>query len=347
MKRTALAVSVLLVLQLPVLAGEDPLETRAAFFGLDTTAPGWEQADADGDGIANRVELEQGTDPLSEDTDRDGFSDGKDQSPLSRVYIEWGSPFFTKGDTYRYPAPRWFVGAFQKGGRWKAEEPNGWQADDEAVPRGGRLAIVVNPELADANLAVELELEDEAGSDLRAGLIDGEGAYVAQDLAGNLIGGKDGTKTVAFTAPFADNADSVALVLSRKGGKVTVYRTMLYVDEDGDGLDREQEEQLSSSDHKPDSDGDGLKDYEEVFKYGTDPAINDSDGDGMPDGWETQNKLNPAGKDGEGDNDGDGKSNYQEFRLGRNPNAAPKPDTAGLTRLRVGTPLEAEPGNAK
>ena len=34
----------------------------------------------------------------------------------------------------------------------------------------------------------------------------------------------------------------------------------------------------------PDSDGDGLTDFQETHKYGTDPERADSDGDGLPDG---------------------------------------------------------------
>lgn len=34
----------------------------------------------------------------------------------------------------------------------------------------------------------------------------------------------------------------------------------------------------------PDRDGDGLSDFHETHKYGTDPAKADSDGDGVPDG---------------------------------------------------------------
>ncbi len=346
MNRTALSLSLacLIPISIPAMAGDEPLATRAAHFGLDPTVAGWEQADADGDGIANRAELEQGTDPLSEDTDRDGFRDGMDLAPLSRVYIEWGSPFFTQGDNYLYPAPVWFVGAFQNGGLWKTDEPCAWRGDDETNPAVGRLVVVVNPELAEADLAVEVELEDEAGGDVRAGLLNGKGVFVAADLAGNLIGGKGGEKRVSFKAPFADTPGAVALALYRKAGKVTVYRTLLYVDEDADGLDREQEAQLGTSDRKADSDGDGLGDYDEFFKYGTNPVLIDSDGDGMPDGWEAAHRLNPAVANGGGDADGDGKSNFDEYRLGRNPNAAPMPDMEGLTRLRVNTPLEPDLG---
>ncbi len=47
----------------------------------------------------------------------------------------------------------------------------------------------------------------------------------------------------------------------------------------------------------------------------------DSDGDGMPDKWEVQNKLNPKDpKDGAIDSDGDGYTNVEEFLNGTNPN---------------------------
>ena len=42
-----------------------------------------------------------------------------------------------------------------------------------------------------------------------------------------------------------------------------------------------------------DSDGDGLSDADEVNVYGTDPFDPDTDDDGMPDGWEVFNGLNP------------------------------------------------------
>jgi len=49
----------------------------------------------------------------------------------------------------------------------------------------------------------------------------------------------------------------------------------------------------------------------------------DSDGDGMPDGWELQYGLNPLDPgDAHADLDGDGYSNLQEYRLGTAPNSA-------------------------
>ncbi|MDP3056954.1 MAG: hypothetical protein Q8N37_00325 [bacterium] len=46
----------------------------------------------------------------------------------------------------------------------------------------------------------------------------------------------------------------------------------------------------------PDSDNDGLTDYEEINKYHTDPANPDTDGDGYTDGDEVKNGFNPLGE---------------------------------------------------
>ena len=75
---------------------------------------------------------------------------------------------------------------------------------------------------------------------------------------------------------------------------------------------------------KPDTDADGLWDEEEVAVAaggtGTDALLRDSDGDGLPDGWEIAQGLDAkpvsgitglAGRDA--DADGDGFSNWEEF----------------------------------
>lgn len=68
-----------------------------------------------------------------------------------------------------------------------------------------------------------------------------------------------------------------------------------------------------------DSDGDGLTDLEELLVHGTDPFNPDTDGDGMPDGWEVRHGLNPLVDDADLDDDGDGLGNLREFELGSRP----------------------------
>jgi hypothetical protein len=67
------------------------------------------------------------------------------------------------------------------------------------------------------------------------------------------------------------------------------------LDSDGDGLSDAVERQLGTDPLNPDSDRDGLSDYEEICVYGTDPLNPDSDGDGFLDGEEVRNGYNPSG----------------------------------------------------
>ncbi|MHB9071736.1 MAG: LamG-like jellyroll fold domain-containing protein [Sedimentisphaerales bacterium] len=67
-----------------------------------------------------------------------------------------------------------------------------------------------------------------------------------------------------------------------------------------------------------DTDDDGLYDYEEYW-LGTAPDDNDSDNDGMDDGWEVEYGLNPLVDDADLDKDGDGMPNGWEYTYGFNP----------------------------
>ncbi|MFO1429668.1 MAG: PKD domain-containing protein [Candidatus Competibacteraceae bacterium] len=65
------------------------------------------------------------------------------------------------------------------------------------------------------------------------------------------------------------------------------------VDSDNDGLTDEEELALGTDPHNPDTDGDGLKDGEEVHIYHTNPLNPDSDGDTFKDGEEVSGGGNP------------------------------------------------------
>ncbi len=79
--------------------------------------------------------------------------------------------------------------------------------------------------------------------------------------------------------------------------------------------------------HDEDTDGDGIRNVDEVNVYGTNPVVADSDDDGIPDGWEIRHNLNPNDPDDPSYNpDGDGLDNGQEYTAGTDPQ---NPDTDG------------------
>ena len=79
-------------------------------------------------------------------------------------------------------------------------------------------------------------------------------------------------------------------------------------DDDNDGLTNGEERRLGTDPQNPDTDGDGLKDGEEVNRYKTNPLQADTDGDGLSDGDEVMKyHTDPlkADTDGDGLSDGD------------------------------------------
>ena len=95
-------------------------------------------------------------------------------------------------------------------------------------------------------------------------------------------------------------------------------------DLDFDGLGQLTEESIGTDPNNNDSDNDGMSDGWE-YENGLNPLLNDSyldlDQDGMPNLWEYNNSLNLNFNDALLDPDKDGLTNIQEFYLGSNPNS--------------------------
>jgi hypothetical protein len=97
------------------------------------------------------------------------------------------------------------------------------------------------------------------------------------------------------------------------------------LDSDGDGLSNLAEYELGTNPTEQDSDGDGVNDGEDSDPVNTEP--NDVDVDGMPNDFENQYGFNPYdAADADLDRDNDGLTNLQEFQQGTDPT---NPDTDG------------------
>lgn len=96
----------------------------------------------------------------------------------------------------------------------------------------------------------------------------------------------------------------------------TFYHTDPCTDDtDGDGLRDGDEVRLGTAPLFADTDGDGLRDGEEVHRWGTDPLKKDSDDDGLTDLKETIIGTNPM----RADTDGDGLNDSVELAHGTDP----------------------------
>lgn len=79
------------------------------------------------------------------------------------------------------------------------------------------------------------------------------------------------------------------------------------LDDDNDGLNNGEERLYGTDPAVADTDGDGLSDGEEIYTYDTAPLKADHDGDGLPDGEEVNtHQTDPKQVDSDGDNLSDG-----------------------------------------
>jgi len=98
--------------------------------------------------------------------------------------------------------------------------------------------------------------------------MDAAGNAVATNLFGDITTDSGVNKVFRrYPLPLADHPAAVRVVIRAQAGKKAyrMWTTTLYVDDDADGLDADQELQVGTLYSNADCDDDGLNDYAEVM----------------------------------------------------------------------------------
>ncbi|SDK75420.1 hypothetical protein [Microbulbifer yueqingensis] len=313
------------------------------------------QQDADGDGLSNLAEFEQGTRPDLMDTDRDGVPDDQDPFPLDPEYA-----MDSDGDGMpdAFELSYTFLDPYYPGDATRDDDGDGLTNADE-------FAAGTDPFLMDTDSDGVFDNEDASPLNPNYRLDeDGDGmpdeyeyeyGLNPYDPADALLDSDgDGLSNLAEyragTRLDRDDSDGDGLIDLVDRYPLDPRYTMDF-DRDGMPLEWEQKFGLNDSDiwdAAGDLDGDMLRNWQE-FSLGTDPFNYDTDYDGERDGndlWPLDpsraldddrdgmplsfevlyqfNDYDPA--DAQQDADGDGLSNLAEYEQGTRPDL---PDTDG------------------
>ncbi|WP_075089433.1 LamG-like jellyroll fold domain-containing protein [Verrucomicrobium spinosum] len=279
--------------------------------------------DEDGDGLTNLDEKIFQTDPLVADTDGDGTSDGDEvsQAGLPNDVGDFGlPPSFPANRAQPNPGDAWAL-------KLEVGDPTGGHSE--------RYTLVVR----DAETGAVL-LEHEGGtfgqpsareySQFRHGKnytfqLKWNGSAPILNLAQPDFDGVASVKLVGLPAAMDWTSlgyrliDSIDTTTWSPTASPQVFTT--WNDKFSFKADAAKHETVLIwlSDQQTDSDGDGLVDSEERHIYGTNPALADTDVDGIPDGWEVRNGQNPLVKDADADPDDDHLTNLSEWQHGSDP----------------------------
>lgn len=280
-----------------------------------------DNADADGDGILDSVELERGTDPQNPDSDGDGLLDGQ-EAGYGTDALNGDSDGDGVGDGNEVLL--------------YASNPTNTDTDGDGLTDGQEATLGTSLTVADTDgdtLSDAAEVNTH-GTDPKKVDTDGDalgdGAELNTHGTNPLVadtdsdGLSDGAELmVHLTDPLVADSDGDGL---SDGFEVATSKTNPVAgDTDGDGLSDGAERDTHGTDpKKADTDLDGLSDGAEVNTHGTNPLIADTDGDGLKDGAELTLGTNPL----VADTDGDGLNDKAEETRGTNPVSA---DTDGDT----------------
>ena len=256
--------------------------------------------------------------PFSLDTDKDGLSD-KEELDVYFTNPRLNDTDFDGLTDYNE------INTFHT-------DPVLWDTDGDNLSDGFEVRMI------DENWEVTLDPLDPAlGSGLENLDHDGDGlTTLEEDYYGS--------------DPFAEDtdgdglADPVELGIDVDNDGILPYFQLGYkgslpykVDSDGDGVSDLDEATNGSpamdySTTPGDDDGDGLN-YQQEMLYSTSPILDDTDYDLLPDNWEINYSptLDPLTDDANSDPDNDGLTNLQEFNGGTNPLVENIPPTISIT----------------
>lgn len=230
-------------------------------------------ADTDGDGLEDGLELEIGTNPLEPDTDGDSLLDGDEYFDLNT-------------------------------------DPARQDTDGDQLSDSRELMVGTDPRDADSDGDGLLDGEEVDGT--VSTLPDGSDGPVRQSdplvVDTDLDGLSDYEEVRRHgTDPYVVDTDGDGLTDEEEVrlGTDPLSGNDGEADLDDDGLSNRRELDIGTNPRLADSDEDGLDDGSEI-ELGTDPLDDDSDDDGLADGEEVRYNLDPLDIDSDGDGLADG-----------------------------------------
>jgi gliding motility-associated-like protein len=284
--------------------------------------------DSDGDGISDYIENLQGTNPRQsgdaiKDTDGDGVSD----------YVEFlqGTNPNTAGDTL-IDSDGDGVPDYQEiqEGTDPSNSADAKDSDSDGVPdfiekqQGTNPNISTDAKDSDGDGVPDfIEKQQGTNPNISTDAKDSDG-----DGVPDFIEKQQGTNPNISTDAKDSDGDGVPDFIEKQQGTDPNISTDAK-DSDGDGvpdfIEKQQGTDPNISTDAKDSDGDGVPDFIEK-QQGTDPNIStdakDSDGDGVPDFIEKQQGTDPNISTDAKDSDGDGVPDFIEKQQGTNPNSS-------------------------